>query len=167
MELVRKLRPSCLLLKPCFLPSGNVVFLEKLLEATQRPPLLWAFREGAGTGGEGDTSHQAGPDEWTVGDIRSSGSERESPVGGLTKPGSSRLPDICVSLWVHSPDGRPQGGGQDGVDLITFGRLLFYLTAHLPAQMGKLRPGTSQGHKELVEAGLESRKRKEKEKEMD
>lgn len=94
-----------------------MVFLEKLLEATQRPPLLWVFREGAGTGGEGDTSHQAGPDEWTVGDIRSSGSERESPVGGLTKPGSSRLPDICVSLWVHSPDGRPQGGGQDGVDL--------------------------------------------------
>lgn len=50
---------------------------------------------------------------------------------------------------------------------LTFGRLLFYLTANLPAQMGKLRPGTSQGHKELVEAGLESRKRKEKEKEMD
>lgn len=32
------------------------------------------------------------------------------------------------------------------------------------AQMGRLRPRTSQGHKELVETGQEFRRRQEKEK---
>ena len=45
-------------------------------------------------------------------------------------------------------------------------QVLGYLMASLPVQMGKLRPRTSQGHKGLVKAGLEIRRRKEKEKKM-
>ena len=45
-------------------------------------------------------------------------------------------------------------------------QVLGYLMASLPIQMGKLRPRTSQGHKGLVKAGLEIRRRKEKEKKM-
>ena len=45
-------------------------------------------------------------------------------------------------------------------------QVLGYLMASLPVQMGKLRPRTSQGHKGLVKAGLEIRRRKEKDKKM-
>lgn len=43
-----------------------------------------------------------------------------------------------------------------------FGRLLFYLMANLPVTDGETESQNSQGQKELVEAGMEFRKRRKR-----
>ena len=67
-------------------------------------------RTGEGDRVSGRPSSQAGPHEWTVGNFRSWGSERESSgYGRVTEPEGSHPPDTCVS-----PEGELQGNGKDG-----------------------------------------------------
>ena len=79
-----------------------------------------------------------------------------SPVSEVT----GQETDVSVSLWAHSREESQRGAGRMP-RAWKFGRPLFCLAVTLAAQR---RPRTSHRHKELVEAGLEFRRRKEKEK---